>query len=70
MRRRQYDIDPPMGADPSRRHLSAMDMDRQEHGRRLDRIRRREPPILQPFEDQVGVQRMSPRNLRHRHAGR
>ena len=29
-----------------------------------------EPQILQPFEEQVGVQRMSPRHLRHRHAGR
>jgi hypothetical protein len=41
MRRRQDDLDPPMGAvsrrrHPSRRHINAMDLDRQEHRRRLD----------------------------------
>jgi hypothetical protein len=60
---RQDDLDPPMGAVTKQRHsrcrhLTAMDLNWQEHRRRLDGTRRCEPPILLPFEDQVGIQRM------------
>lgn len=50
-----------------RRGFAVTKLKRQEHRRRLQHPTRREPRIPQPFEDQIGVQRMKLRHLRHRH---
>ena len=45
------------------------DFDRQETGRLRHRLRRawRKPWVTQPFEDQIGIQPISPRDLRNRY---
>ena len=48
------------------------DLDRQETGRLRRRLRRprRKPRVTQPFEDQIGIQPISPRDLRNRYIRR
>jgi hypothetical protein len=73
---RHDDLDTPMRRAVGRvRHrdrgrVVPTDLHRQEHRFTLDRGDRREPGILEPLEDQVGVRRVPPRHLRHRHPGR
>lgn len=70
----KLDLDLPFGCITPRRFMTGMidNLDREKTGslrRRLPRPRRK-PRVTQPFEDQIGIQPISPRDLRDRYIRR
>ena len=71
---RKLNLNLPFGCIVPRRFMTGIinNLDREETVRLRRRFPRpwRKPRIMQPFEDQIGIQPISPRNLRYRYIRR